>query len=81
LQDIALTEAIAIKMGVIQPRSTVDHVAINDAIDAKYNDPVSIAKGKWNSQADEYNQWDMLGEDEKRELINREQPESDDFDY
>ena len=37
LQDIALTEAIAMKMGVIQPRSTVDHVAINDALDAAYD--------------------------------------------
>jgi hypothetical protein len=27
------------------------------------------AELKWNSEADEYNQWDALGQDEKDELI------------
>ena len=28
-----------------------------------------IAKEKWNQEADKYNQWDSLGQDEKDELI------------
>jgi hypothetical protein len=28
-----------------------------------------IAKEKWNSESDEYNQWDALGQDEKDVLI------------
>jgi hypothetical protein len=31
----------------------------------KYNK----AKDKWNGEADEFNQWDSLSEDEKQELI------------
>lgn len=32
----------------------------------------NAAKEKWNSEADEFNQWESLGEDEKLELIERE---------
>jgi hypothetical protein len=31
-----------------------------------------VAKKKWNAQADQYNQWDELGKDEKDELIAKE---------
>lgn len=33
--------------------------------------PKQTAKQKWNSEADEYNQWDTLGQDEKDELIKK----------
>ena len=36
-------------------------MSIKEALDA--------AKLKWNSEADKYNQWDNLGQDEKDELI------------
>jgi hypothetical protein len=29
----------------------------------------AVARIKWNAEADEYNQWDSLGQDEKDELI------------
>lgn len=32
-----------------------------------------IAADRWNAGADEYNQWDALGQDEKDELISAEQ--------
>jgi vacuolar-type H+-ATPase subunit I/STV1 len=33
------------------------------------NSAEAIARERWNSEADEYNQWDSLGQDEKDELI------------
>lgn len=33
---------------------------------------IELAQYKWNNQADEYNKWDELGEDEKSELISKE---------
>lgn len=30
------------------------------------------AKARWNAQADVYNQWSALGQDEKNELIEKE---------
>ncbi|HHQ2714348.1 TPA: hypothetical protein ACSPMB_000177 [Pseudomonas aeruginosa] len=32
-----------------------------------------LAEDRWNAAADEYNQWDALGQDEKEELISAEQ--------
>lgn len=32
-----------------------------------------IAASRWNAEADEFNQWDALGQDEKDELIAAEQ--------
>ncbi|HBP6163731.1 TPA: hypothetical protein L6A15_28355 [Pseudomonas aeruginosa] len=32
-----------------------------------------IAANRWNAEADEFNQWDALGQDEKDELIAAEQ--------
>ena len=40
------------------------------ALSKKFGNSVeSIARAKWNADADEYNQWDDLGQDEKDELI------------
>ena len=36
-------------------------------------DLAQIAADRWNAGADEYNQWDALGQDEKDELISAEQ--------
>lgn len=36
-------------------------------------DVAQLAEDRWNSAADEYNQWDSLGQDEKEELISAEQ--------
>jgi hypothetical protein len=41
-----------------------------------------VAENRWNAGADEYNQWDALGQDEKDQLITAEQtrvasPEND----
>lgn len=44
--------------------STV-HVAV-------YENLASLAAARWNATADEYNQWDSLGQDEKDELIAEE---------
>jgi hypothetical protein len=33
------------------------------------NSAEDAARAKWNAEADEYNQWDSLGQDEKDELI------------
>ena len=35
-------------------------------------DDIDRARCKWNAEADEYNQWDALGQDEKDELIKKE---------
>jgi len=40
-----------------------------DVGDCRPFDPELGAKLEWNSGADEYNQWDSLGQDEKDELI------------
>lgn len=32
-----------------------------------------VAANRWNAEADEFNQWDALGQDEKDELISAEQ--------
>ena len=32
-----------------------------------------VAANRWNAEADEFNQWDALGQDEKDELIAAEQ--------
>lgn len=34
-----------------------------------YSEAVERAKAKWNEQADAFNQWDNLGQDERDELI------------
>jgi len=34
-------------------------------------DYVDVVKSKWNSEADAFNQWDSLGQDEKDELIEK----------
>ena len=31
------------------------------------------ARSRWNARADQFNQWDVLGQDEKDELIDQEQ--------
>lgn len=36
-------------------------------------DVAQLAEDRWNAVADEYNQWDALGQDEKEELISAEQ--------
>ncbi|EMM5100316.1 hypothetical protein ACK249_003662 [Pseudomonas aeruginosa] len=36
-------------------------------------DVAQLAEDRWNAAADEYNQWDSLGQDEKEELISAEQ--------
>ncbi|HCF9660091.1 TPA: hypothetical protein NI776_001818 [Pseudomonas aeruginosa] len=36
-------------------------------------DIAQLAEDRWNAAADEYNQWDALGQDEKEELISAEQ--------
>ncbi len=36
--------------------------------------PEQKAEKKWNAQADEFNQWGELDDDEKRELIEKEKP-------
>jgi hypothetical protein len=35
------------------------------------NSSESVARETWNAEADEFNQWDSLGQDEKDELIAR----------
>lgn len=35
-----------------------------------------LAKLQWNAEADEWNQWDSLGEDEKDELIREKEREA-----
>lgn len=46
----------------------------NDEIRAKASDQSILnAEDRWNATADEYNQWDALGQDEKDELISAEQ--------
>jgi len=35
------------------------------------SDTERIAKDKWNKEADAFNQWDALGQDEKDALINQ----------
>lgn len=34
--------------------------------------PGERARSRWNARADQFNQWDSLGQDEKDELIARE---------
>ncbi|HHK0379442.1 TPA: hypothetical protein ACQQJB_003616 [Pseudomonas aeruginosa] len=36
-------------------------------------DVAQLAEDRWNTAADEYNQWDALGQDEKEEFISAEQ--------
>lgn len=36
----------------------------------------NVAKKKWNAKADQYNQWDELGQDEKDALISAEPVDS-----
>ena len=41
--------------------------------DNTMTDPATLARNAWNAQADEFNQWDALGQDERDELIARRQ--------
>jgi len=48
--------------------------SVPSGITVSSNDESTIraAEVKWNLQADQYNQWDMLGGDEKKELIEKQ---------
>ena len=46
---------------------TIEPPTVRDGF--QYCNPELGAEIKWNSEADEHNQWDSLGGDEKAELI------------
>jgi len=41
--------------------------------DTSVSSIAEVAANRWNAEADEFNQWDALGQDEKDELIAAEQ--------